>query len=67
VVTVEASDQASIEMVDTSSQSALSGTGASLVSLWQTGAVGLLANREITWKLRRSTAVQYISPAAYAA
>jgi HK97 family phage major capsid protein/HK97 family phage prohead protease len=67
VVTVEASDQASIEMVDTSSASALSGTGASLVSLWQTGAVGLLANREITWKLRRSTAVQYISPAAYAA
>jgi HK97 family phage major capsid protein/HK97 family phage prohead protease len=67
VVTVEASDQASIEMVDTSSASALSGTGASLVSLWQTGAVGLLANREITWKLRRSAAVQYISPAAYAA
>ncbi len=67
VVTVEASDQASIEMVDTSSQSAISGTGASLVSLWQAGAVGIMANREITWKLRRSTAVQYISPAAYAA
>jgi HK97 family phage major capsid protein len=67
VVTVEASDQASLEMVDTSSQSAISGTGASLVSLWQTGAVGLLAMREITWKLRRATAVQYISPAAYKA
>jgi HK97 family phage major capsid protein/HK97 family phage prohead protease len=67
VVTVEASDQASIEMVDTSSQSAISGTGASLVSLWQTGAIGLMANREITWKLRRATAVQYLSPAAYAA
>ncbi len=67
VVTVEASDQASLEMVDTSSQSAISGTGASLVSLWQTGAVGLMATREITWKLRRATAVQYISPAAYVA
>jgi HK97 family phage major capsid protein/HK97 family phage prohead protease len=66
VVTVEASDQASIEMQDSSSQNAGTGTGASLVSLWQTGAVGLLANREITWKLRRSTAVRYISPAAYA-
>ncbi len=65
VVTVEASDQASIEMIDASNQSAISGTGASLVSLWQTGAVGIMANREITWKLRRSTAVQYISPAAY--
>jgi HK97 family phage major capsid protein/HK97 family phage prohead protease len=66
VVTVEASDQASIEMVDTSSQSGITGTGASLVSLWQSGLVGLMANREITWKKRRSTAVQYISPAAYA-
>ncbi len=65
VVTVEASDQASIEMVDTSSQSGITGTGASLVSLWQSGLVGLMANREITWKKRRSTAVQYISPAAY--
>ncbi len=67
VVTVDASDQASLEMVDTSSQSAISGTGASLVSLWQTGAVGLMATREITWKKRRSTAVAYISPAAYVA
>lgn len=67
VVTVEASDQASIEMQDSSSQSGITGTGASLVSLWQNGLVGLLATREITWKLRRSTAVQYISPAAYAA
>ncbi len=67
VVTVDASDQASVEMVDSSSQSAISGTGASLVSLWQTGAVGLMATREVTWKKRRSTACQYISPAAYVA
>jgi HK97 family phage major capsid protein/HK97 family phage prohead protease len=67
VVTVDASDQASLEMQSTSSASAISGTGASLVSLWQTGAVGLLAHREITWKMRRSTAVGYISPAAYVA
>jgi hypothetical protein len=67
VVTVEASDQASVEMVDTSSTSGISGTGASLVSLWQNGLVGLKATREVTWKLRRTTAVQYISPAAYVA
>jgi len=66
VVTVEASDQASLEMVDTSSQSGLTGTGASLVSLWQSGLVGLMAKREITWKLRRATAVRYLSPTAYA-
>ncbi len=67
VVTVDASDQASVEMQDSSSQSGISGTGASLVSLWQTGMVGLLATREISWKLRRSTACGYISPAAYKA
>jgi HK97 family phage major capsid protein/HK97 family phage prohead protease len=67
-VTVDASDQASLEMLDGSlSQDGTAGTGASLVSLWQNGLVGILAQREITWKLRRSTAVQYISPAAYSA
>lgn len=67
VVTVDASDQASLEMVDSSSQNAGTGAGASLVSLWQTGAVGLMATREITWKRRRDVAVGYISPAAYVA
>jgi hypothetical protein len=67
-VSVDASDQASLEMLDSSMvQDGTAGTGTSLVSLWQNGLVGILAQREITWKLRRSTAVQYISPAAYAA
>lgn len=66
-VTIDASDQASVEMLDASlQQSGISGTGASLVSAFQSGLLFLLAQREITWKLRRSTAVQYISPAAYA-
>lgn len=67
VVTVDASDQASIEMQTTSSQSGLTGTGASLVSLWQTGMVGLMATREINWLLRRTGAARYIGPAAYRA
>lgn len=67
VVTVDASDQASVEMVTSSSQSAISGTGASQVSLWQTGAIGLMATREITWAMRRAVSVGYISPAAYSA
>jgi HK97 family phage major capsid protein len=67
-VTIDASDQASIEMLDGSLvQDGTAGTGASLVSLWQNGLLGIKAQREITWKLRRSTAVQYISPAAYVA
>jgi len=68
VVTVDASNEASLEMLDSSLlQSGVAGTGASLVSLWQNGLLGLRAIREITWKMRRTTAVGYISPAAYKA
>jgi HK97 family phage major capsid protein len=67
VVTVDASDQASVEMVDSSSQSGVSGTGASLVSFWQSGLVGLRAEREITWKIRRTGAARYIYNSAYKA
>jgi HK97 family phage major capsid protein/HK97 family phage prohead protease len=68
VVTVDASDQASIEMLDSSLvQSGMTGTGASLVSLWQSGLIGIKANREVTWKLRRTGAARYIGPAAYVA
>lgn len=66
MVDVEASFEASVEMLDGSLvQDGTAGTGASLVNLWQSGLIGLLANREVNWKLRRSTAVEYISPAAY--
>lgn len=67
VVTVDASDQASLEMSDAPTQTGIAGTGASLVSLWQSGLLGLKANREVTWKLRRAGAARYIGPAAYAA
>jgi HK97 family phage major capsid protein/HK97 family phage prohead protease len=67
VVTVDASDQASVEMVDSSSQSGVSGTGASLVSFWQSGLLGLKATREINWKLRRTGAARYIYNSAYKA
>lgn len=67
MVDVEASFEASIEMLDGSLvQDGTNGTGTSLVNLWQSGLIGLLASREVNWKLRRSEAVEYISPAAYA-
>ncbi len=67
VVTVDASDQASVEMVDSSSQTGIAGTGASLVSFWQDGLIGLKATREINWKLRRTGAARYIYNSAYKA
>lgn len=66
--TIDASDQASLEMLDSSlTQDGAAGTGASLVSLWQNNLLGLKAERFITWKLARATAVAYLSPVAYVA
>ncbi|HEX8030289.1 MAG TPA: phage major capsid protein [Vicinamibacterales bacterium] len=65
-VDIEASDQASLEMLDGSLlQNGTNGTGASLVSLWQTGMLGLKASREMNWTLVRSASAQYLSPVAY--
>lgn len=66
-VTVDASDQASVEMVDSSSVTGIVGTGASVVSLWQTNMVGLKVIRAVNWKLRRTGAARYIYNAAYRA
>jgi len=66
-VAVEASDQVSLEMLDGSlTQNATTGTGASLVSMWQTECLALKGVRPINWKLRRAAAVAYLSPTAYA-
>ncbi len=59
-VSVDASREASIEMVDSSSQDATAGTGASLVSMFQTNSIALRAEREINWKKLRSTAVTFM-------
>lgn len=65
-VSVTASGEASLEMLDGSLvQDGSAGTGTSLVSLWQNNLLGLKAERFVTWKKRRSTAAQYLSPVAY--
>jgi HK97 family phage major capsid protein/HK97 family phage prohead protease len=65
-VTIESSDQASLEMLDSALvQDGTIGTGTSVVSLWQSGLLGLKAERYITWKKKRAAAAQYLSPAAY--
>jgi HK97 family phage major capsid protein/HK97 family phage prohead protease len=57
-IRVDMSREASLEMKDSGlTQDATAGTGASLVSLWQTNTVGFLAERTINWAKRRATAV----------
>lgn len=60
VVSVDASREASIEMSDAPGQDATAGTGASMVSMFQTNSIAIRAEREINWKKLRSDAVVYM-------
>ncbi|ANK84169.1 phage capsid family protein [Rhizobium sp. N1314] len=54
--------EATVEMLDNGlTQDATEGTGTSLVSLWQTNAAGLLAERAINWAVARPGSVGYIA------
>lgn len=60
-VTVDMSREASLEMSDAPAQDSIAGTGASLVSLWQTNSIGVRAERTVAWKRRRPSAVAYLT------
>jgi HK97 family phage major capsid protein len=62
-VTLDASREASIEMSDAPSGAAGTGTGASLVSMYQTNSIAVRAERYINWLKARTTAVSFIDDA----
>lgn len=64
-VTIDASAEASIEMLDNPTNNAAAGTPTTMVSMFQTNAIALRATRFINWAKKRSTAVQYIKDASY--
>lgn len=60
-VTLDASEQASLEMLDNpTNSSSATVTATSMVSMWQTNSIALRAERFIWWGLRRSGAIQWI-------
>ncbi len=59
-VTVDASREASIQMLDNPTTSSATGTATTSVSMWQTNSIALRAERYITWSKARSTAVKFI-------
>jgi HK97 family phage major capsid protein/HK97 family phage prohead protease len=59
-VTLDASGEASIQMSDAPTNDAATGTGQSLVSMYQTNAIAIRAERFINWAKVRTTAVQFI-------
>lgn len=56
-VTVDASTEASVQMSDAPTNDASTGTGQSLVSLWQTNSIGIRAERFVNWAVLRTGAV----------
>lgn len=61
-VTVDMSDQASLQFLDNPTNNATGSTTAtSMISLWQTNCVGFRAERTINWAKRRSSAVAVLS------
>ena len=65
-VQVDMSREASLEMLDGGfTQDGLAGTGASLVSLFQNNLVALRAERHLSWKRRRASAVAYLTGVAW--
>lgn len=64
-ITVDASDQASIQMLDNPTNDTTTPTATTMTSMFQTDSVAIKAVRHINWKKRRSSAVAYIRDAAY--
>jgi hypothetical protein len=64
-VSVDMSREASLEMDNAPTQGSIAGTGASLVSMFQTNSVALRAERVINWKRARPSAVAYLTGVAW--
>lgn len=64
---IDASREASLEMLDNPTNAAVPGTATSMVSMFQTNSVAIRAVRFINWKKRRTSAVAYIKDAMYTA
>ncbi|WP_455424803.1 phage major capsid protein [Dryocola sp. LX212] len=64
-VMIDASREASLEMASAPTQDATAGSGAQLVSMWQTNSVAIRAERWINWQRRRNEAVAVVSGVNY--
>lgn len=60
-VAVDMSREASLEMKSVTTEDAVAGTGAAMVSMFQTNSVAIRAERTINWKRRRTMSVAYLT------
>ncbi|WP_128001046.1 phage major capsid protein [Piscinibacter defluvii] len=62
---VDVSTRGAVQMDDAPTNDAGAGTGASVVSLWQVGAIAIAAQRYMNWSVARAGFTAYISGVAY--
>lgn len=60
-VTIDASREASLQMLDNPTNNSATGTPTSMVSMFQTNSTAFLAERFINWQRRRASAVAWLS------
>jgi HK97 family phage major capsid protein len=59
-VTIDASDQVSLQMLDNPTNNSATATATTMVSMWQTNSIAIRAERFINWSKRRAEAVVYM-------
>jgi len=64
-VNVDTSNQVSLEMKSVPTGDAITPTGVSSVSMWQNNMVAFRAEMTVNWKLRRASAVAYLTGTAW--
>jgi HK97 family phage major capsid protein len=62
---VDASTEASLQMLDNPTNASADGTATTMVSMFQTNSVAFLCERIINWRKRRTTAVAYLTGVAW--
>jgi HK97 family phage major capsid protein/HK97 family phage prohead protease len=60
-VTIDASREASLQMLDNPTNNSGTGTPTTMVSMFQTNSTAFLAERFINWQRRRASAVSYLT------
>lgn len=60
-VTIDASREASLQMLDNPTNNSATGTPTTMVSMFQTNSTAFLAERFINWQRRRASAVSYLT------
>lgn len=64
-VVIDASREASLQMLDNPTNNSSTATATTMVSMFQTNSIALKAERFINWQRRRDEAVQYVEHASY--